>query len=217
MNNLKNISSEIIRQNWLNYKDEIFNSPYYQLLWDDFENKFGIDKDNIYLTILKKFINNEKINYKKPLFNKIHINQMNEETLIFKGLNGEERKNIHHLCNKIGLHHESKPHPKNKYKKFLYIYKPKLWLWEYTGKNPYSESEEYYEKRETERQIKEEKLNEKLSKKYCCICEKNGLETELLRCVFIRGLYCNDCIDTMSDEDGGKLCDHKFESLYIKY
>ena len=38
MNSLKNISSEIIRQNWLNYKDEIFNSPYYQLLWDDFEN-----------------------------------------------------------------------------------------------------------------------------------------------------------------------------------
>ena len=213
MNNLKNISSENIRQNWLNYKDEIFNSPYYQLLWDDFENKFGIDKDNIYLIIFKKFINNEEINYKKPLFDKIHINQINEETLIFKGLNGEERKNIHFLCNKIGLHHESKPHPKKKYKKFLYIYKPKLWLWEYTEKNPYSKSEKYYEKRETERQIKKEKLKEKLSKKYCCICEKNGLETELLCSVYIRGLYCNDCIDTMSDGNGGKLCDHKFESL----
>ena len=32
MNTLKNISSESIRQNWLNYKDKIYNSPYYELL-----------------------------------------------------------------------------------------------------------------------------------------------------------------------------------------
>jgi hypothetical protein len=58
MNTLKNISSEIIRQNWLNYKDEIYNSSYYELLWDSLESKFEIDKNNIYLTIFKTFINN---------------------------------------------------------------------------------------------------------------------------------------------------------------
>ena len=57
MNTLKNISSEIIRQNWLNYKDEIYNSPYYQLLWDSLESKFEIAKDDKYLTILKKIYN----------------------------------------------------------------------------------------------------------------------------------------------------------------
>jgi hypothetical protein len=58
MNTLKNISSEIIRQNWLNYKDEIYNSSCYELLWDSLESKFKIDKNNIYLTIFKTFINN---------------------------------------------------------------------------------------------------------------------------------------------------------------
>ena len=213
MNTLKNISSEIIRQNWLNYKDEIYNSPYYELLWDSLESKFEIDKNDMYLIIFKTFINNEEINYKKPLFDRIHINQINKETLVLKGLDGEERKHIHLLCDKIGLHHESKSHPKKKYNRFLYIYKPKLWLWEYTEKNPYSKSEEYYEKREMEKQIKKQQLKEKLSRKYCCMCEKNGWETELFCSVYIRGLYCNDCLETTSDEGGGKLCHHKFEPL----
>jgi hypothetical protein len=112
MNTLKDISSEFIRQNWLNYKDEIYNSPYYESLWNSLESKFEIEQSDIYFTIFKKFINNEEINYKKPLLDKIHINQVNNETLILKGLDGEERRNIHLLCDKIGLHHESKPHPK---------------------------------------------------------------------------------------------------------
>jgi len=122
MNTLKDISSESIRQNWLNYKDEIYNSSYYELLWDSLESKFEIDKNDMYLTIFKTFINNEEINYKKPLFDRIHINQINKETLVLKGLDGEERKHIHLLCDKIGLHHESKSHPKKKYNRFLYIY-----------------------------------------------------------------------------------------------
>ena len=213
MNTLKDTSSESIRQNWLDYKDTIYNSPYYELLWDSLESKFKIDKNDIYLTIFKKFINNEEINYKTPLFGTIHINQINDETLLLKGLNGEERKHIHLLCDKIGLHHESKSHPKKKYNRFLYIYKPKVWLWEYTEKNPYSESEEYYKKKEMEKQLKKQQLEEELSRTYCCICEKNGLETELFCSIYISGLYCNDCLETTSDGDGGNLSDHKFELL----
>jgi len=210
---LQNISSEIIRQNWLNYKDEIYNSPYYDLLWDSLESKFQIDKNDIYFIIFKKFINNEEIIYKKPLFDRIHLNQINNETLIFKGLTGEERKHIHLLCDKIGLHHDSKSHPKIKYKKVLYIFKPKIWLWEYTEKNPYSKSEAYYKKQDEITKIKREQIKEKLSRRYCCICEKNGLETELLSSVYMRGLYCNDCLETTFDEDGETLCNHKFEPM----
>lgn len=198
MNILKNISSETIRQNWLNYKDEIYNSPYYELLWESLESKFEIDKNDVYLTIFKTFIGGEEIDCEKLLFDGIHINQINEETLVLKGLTGEERKHIHSLCDKIGLHHVSKS--ENTYDRFLYIYKPKVWLWEFTEKNPYSKSEEHYGKG-------------KLSRKYCCICEKNGLETDLYCSVYIRGLYCEDCLETTSDDDGGKLCDHKFEPL----
>lgn len=218
MNIFENISTENIRKNWLNYKDEFYGSPYYKLLWNSLESKFEIDKNDVYLAIFKKFINNKEINYKKRLFSRIHINQIDTDTLVLKGLNGDERKHIHLLCDKIGLHHESKPHPKKKYKKSLYIYKPKLWLWEYTEKNPYSKSEEYYKTREIERQIKQQikqqQLKEKLSKKYCCVCHENGWETELYCSVYFRGLYCNDCIETTSDGGGGTLSEHKFETLY---
>ena len=213
-NSLQDISSETIRQNWLNYKDEIYNTLYYELLWDSLKNKFDIDNNNMYFIIFKKFIHNEEIIYEKPLFDRIHIIQINNETLVMKGLDGEERKNIHLLCDQIGLHHESKLHPKKKYNKFLYIYKPKTWLWEYTEKNPYSKSEEYYAKIEIiEKQIKHQKMKEKLSRKYCCICETNGWDSDLFCSVYIQGLYCNDCLETMSDGDGGNLCDHKFEPL----
>jgi hypothetical protein len=118
MNTLKNISTEMIRQNWLNYKDVIYNSPCYELLWDSLESKFEIDKNDMYLTIFKQFINAEKI-YKKSLFDRIHIKQINNKTLVLKGLYEEERKHIHLLCDKIGLHHESKSH---KYILLLYLF-----------------------------------------------------------------------------------------------
>ena len=56
-----------------------------------------------------------------------------------------------------------------------------------------------------------------MSSKYCCICHENGYETELLHSVYITGLYCNDCLETESDGDGGLLCDHKFEPLNNYY
>jgi hypothetical protein len=204
---LKDISSEIVRKNWLNYKDEVYNTPFYEILWDNLEDKFKIDKKNVYLQICKKFINNEKID------NSDCINQLDEETLVFKGLDGDERKEIHHLCDKIGLHHESKSHPKKKHKRFLYIYKPKIWLWEYTEKNPYSKSAEFYANCELEKQLKQQKMREKLSRKYCCICHDNGLETKLFHSVYIRGLYCWDCINTEDDEYGSELSAHKFEPI----
>ena len=221
MNTLKDISCDVIRQNWLNYKNEINDSSYYELLWKSLEDKFSIDNNDIYLNIFKNFINNKEINYKKPLFDRIHICQLNNETsyfssnetLILKGLTGNERKHIHSLCDKIGLHHENKSHPKKKYTKFLYIYKPKIWLWEYTEKNPYSKSKEFYERRELEKQKNHQRIKEKLSKRNCYICNSNGWETELFCSVYIKGLYCNDCLEITSDDNGGKLCDHNFEPI----
>ena len=139
MNTLQDIASEIVRKNWLNHKDEIYNSPYYEILWDRLQCKCKIDKNDRYFPIFKKFINNET-----QSFDSIQINQINNETLVLKGLDGKERKHIHLLCDKIGLHHESKSQPKKKYNRFIYIYKPKIWTWEYTEKNPYSNSKEYY-------------------------------------------------------------------------
>ena len=207
MNTLTEISPELIRQNWSNYKDDIYYSLY-ESLWDDLINKFKIDKQDVYLSILKKFINKEEILFKKPLLNRIHIIQIDEKTLVLKGLDGEERKHIHHLCDKIGLHHDTKKQSK---KKFLYIYKPEEWLWEYTIRNPYSKDDEYYAKRELESQKRKQQLKDKLSETYCCICDKNALQTDLYCSVYIDGLYCNDCLDNTSDECGGYLSDHKFE------
>lgn len=206
------ILSENIRQNWSKYKNEIYNTPDYELLWDNWANKFEIDKTDIFYIILKKFINNEEISLKKPKF---QIFPIDEKTMMLKGLSGFERKELHSLCDKIGLHHKSKSNPKNHKSRFFYIYKPKIWLWEYTVKNPYSKSDEYYKQKDIEYQIKQEKYNERLRRKYCCMCQKNALETELFCSVYIRGFYCNDCIETTCDDNGDELSGHKFEPIYI--
>jgi hypothetical protein len=203
---LQDISYEVIRQNWTSYQDIMCNSPYYDLLWENWEKKHNIDKTDIYFMLFKQFIHNEDCNRTKPWFDRIYVEQVNPETLILKGLNGSERKHIHILCDQIGFHHKSISQQK-KYVRFLYIYKPNIWLWEYTEPNPHSKSREYYVQRQLQ-------IDEKLRKiYYCCICGTNGLKTELLCSPYISGTYCNDCLEITSDDDGGKLCDHKFEYL----
>lgn len=78
-------------------------------------------------------------------------------------------------------------------------------MWEYTERNPYSESDEVYKQREIESNIRYEKQIEKLRNLYCCECYTNGYDTDLYHSVYIRGLYCNDCLETTSDGDGGLL------------
>ena len=216
MISLQNITSDGIRQQWNNYQDEIKNIPsFYDLVWDSWYKKYNIEREDNFVTILRNFIEEKNVENKKPLFDRIYIIQHDEKTIIIKGLTSEERKDIHLLCDKFGLHHESKFHTKKRNKKFLYVYKPSTWLWEYTEKNPYSKGEEYYRNRELERQEQQNKKREKLSRKYCCICDKTGLEVDLFCSVYIRGLYCDECLETMSDGDGGLLCHHKFEPIYI--
>lgn len=195
MNTSQDISNENIRLNWQNYKDELCNTPRYESLWDDLINKSHIDKNDMFLPILKKFISNHNENINIKMLNGIYINQINDETLTIEGLDGYERKEVHQLCDKIGLHHASEKNPKRKKEKIFYIYKPKTWLWEYTEMNSYSYSKE------------------KLSNKYCCICQNTGSETDLFSSPYIGGLYCSDCLENESDGEGGILGDHKFEPL----
>ena len=198
MNTLEKISAETIRKNWNNYKNELNDttSIHYQILWDGWFEKFNIDKDDFYIILFKKFIENTKIE------NTEIIIKENDSTLILKSLDGSERKEIHKLCDKLGLFHQSKQHPKKQHKKFLYIYKPENWLWEFTEKNPYSEPDEVYKEREK---------NYRRKIFYCYGCGTSSEEEYIFRSVYIRNSYCGDCLETTSDGGGGVLGDHKFE------
>lgn len=200
MESLENIVCENIRRNWSDHKDDVTNN-YYELLWKELIQKFKIYDTDIFFRILKKFIENKLVYHKKPLLNRIYVVIESDDILILKGLTSEERNEIHLLCDNIGLHHQSKQVKK---KRHLYIYKPELWLWEFSEKNPYSKPVEYYKKR----QNRQTKLDNKKNNMYCCLCGSNGLENELLCSVYIRGLFCDDCIE--NDEE---LCGHKFEPI----
>jgi len=144
MNKLVDICCESIRKNWKEFNITSDN-PYYDILWETFENKFNIDRDNIYLHIFKKFIKKEEID-NIIIENRININKENSETLTIKGLHRLERKNLHLFCNNFGLHHESKTNKiLKKNRRVLYIYMPNIWSWEYTEKNPYSKFKEELE------------------------------------------------------------------------
>jgi len=199
------ISEEKIRQNWNEYKDKVTEEKY-ESLWNDWYKKFGIDKNDAYAEALKLFITDTK--FQNKTISTVKIEKVDERTLKLKGTDSNLRKMLHKLCDKIGLHHMSKTvqETKRRQERYLYIYKPKVWLWEYSEKNPYSESSDYYT-------AKEKMKNEKLSRMYCCECSVSGLEATLCSSVYMRGLYCEDCLDCISDGDNGVLNDHKFEPV----
>ena len=142
-----------------------------------------------------------------------YIIQEDNNTIVLKGLDNEQRQKVHLLCDKIGLHHKSVKKNNKQRNKHLWIYKPSLWLWEYTEKNPYSKTDEYYIQLEQKKILQQEKHKEKMSRKYCYMCDKNGWDVQLYCSVYIRELYCDNCLETLSDGHGGRLCDHKFEPI----
>jgi hypothetical protein len=207
---------EMIRQNWNEHKEIIkCGTVEYKLLWSDLEKKFNIDTKDIIFQLLKRFVSCEIKHNDQKQMKQITYEKKNDNTLMIKGLNGEQRRKQHMLCDNIGLHHTSKPSPNGKFKNFLYVYIPDNWLWEYSDKNPYSENNEYYKQKDIEREKRQSKMNERMKKIYCCMCEKNALETELFHSVYIDGKYCEECLDT-SDGDGGTLNDHKFEHIRFR-
>ncbi len=204
---INDINYEDIRKDWTKYKN-IISKKEYDSLWNDLQNKFFLDEADNFLILFKRFISNQDLVISKY---EVNIVLQDKNTLILKGLNGNDRKDLHKLCDKIGLHHQSIL--KKNHKKHLYIYKPEIWLWEYTIRNPYSENDEVYNQREIEGNLKKEKMLEKLRKSNCDMCGNNGIDTELYHSVYIRGIYCDDCLEIESDGEGGVLSDHKFEPI----
>ena len=210
---LKNLSSDTIRKNWNNIIENnknIISSHIFEIIWYEWEYKHAEFTKNIFYPILKIFISGYSIGEIELIEKKKYIIQEDKDKLILKCLDNNERKQVHKLCDKIGLHHKSIKKSNNKH---LYIYKPSIWLWEYTEKNPYSESDEYYKLLEETKMIQNQKYKLKMEKKYCNCCDRNGLEVQLYCSVYIKGLYCDDCLDTLSDGYGGQLNDHKFEPI----
>lgn len=196
MDNLENLAIKVVRENWNIYLD--IPEFFVDFAWNDWYKKFNIDENDFYIKLFRDFIMNKEILKSNTICIENNI-------LILKGLDNIERKEIHKLCDNIGLHHVSILTKKNK--KHLHIIKPSIWLWEFSEKNPYSELPEVYENREKRR-------NQKLMNKCCYNCGLNALECDLFHSVYIRGTYCLDCLETMSDGDGNTLNDHKFEPIY---
>jgi hypothetical protein len=169
--NSLNIPYEELRKDWTKYNSLIsYDSNMFNNIWKDWINKFNIDTNDIFINTFvsnfREFITKDKFIDKICKSIQCHFNKLNDKTLIVKGLNSEARKSIHKLCDKLGLHHQSiNTGKKNKH---LYIYKPEIWLWEFTIRNPYSENDSVYLQRE---QMRENRL----SKKYCSICNTIGL------------------------------------------
>ncbi len=224
----RGVSCEQIRRDWPKYKDELRDTAFYDMIWNDLEKKRNIDSNDPYLPTLKRFINGEEIICKSaestgPLCNSISIK---ENILYWSGLNTEERSKIHTLCDKIGLDHRSRG-----INRIIQIRKSEPWYWEFTMHQTWKKQKPVFarlrlahqpfprravlssENPITELVKKENAINEELRNTKCNICHKNGLETELSFSVHFRGAYCDECIYVARGKDGNPLWVHKCESV----
>ena len=105
----------------------------------------------------------------------------NNKTIIFDDLDNKSRKYAHIRCDQLGLKHESCD--KND-KRILEIKIPTHWKL----KDP----------------IILPRLIFRHHNLHCSECGADGNDVELFECCFVRGMFCQDCIDADDELDGMK-------------
>jgi hypothetical protein len=177
------------RKQWKTLKTTIADEEY-EKIWEAFEAKQYIGRDNIYTKIKQHVMRIDRSNTSNP--------ERDENALVLNQLNSKQRKETHALCDKMGLLHVSKDVGNER---LLYIYVPNDWCWEFSKPNTLSQPyEQKYHK--PKRRTRE-----------CDSCGATSDETTLFRSCYISGTYCEDCLDELSDGEGGVFSDHKFEEI----
>jgi hypothetical protein len=171
MNSLFSKTCEHIRKNWTEYSKTVeITSTEYELLWFDLYKKHNLTYNNQNMIILKEFI------------------ESTDKNIVFKEKNKVERKELHELCDIIGLYHRSSG---NKNKRILKIDKPTKWLWDFTPEKVRPKPEIY--------------VKENL---YCDVCGKQKEDNQLYVSPYIQNVICETCLN----EDEELNC-HKWECL----
>ena len=210
--NLLNSVCEKIRKQWDRYSIFFNNDDFisYDMIWNAWCDKFSVNRNDDKIKLLYNFISGNIVRNTKNIQIKI-IND--RRTLILENLSNHQRYLYHLLCDNLGLYHESKTYGRRK-KRYLHITKPDIWLWEFTTPNPSSKPRAFYD--EQRKRMIEEKRNyktERLRNTFCDECHQNGYDVELFCSVYVRGIYCLDCLDCVSDGNGDLLSCHKFEPI----
>ena len=188
INTLESIVLKDLRKNFT--FDDSPQPEIYEAMWEDLIKTSNIDKECKYFKLFKKFIEKEDIKNVKGLY------KIDNSILRVLNLDGSDRKNLHSLCDKMGLHHESVKSGKNR-KDFL-VTIPKCWKFEYSPPNPYEGSSNYQRKKNIS----------------CDRCGETGDKCELYKSVCMREIVCENCLENDSDGEGGSLKDHQFDPLF---
>jgi len=213
MQTLIETSSEVVRKNWNEYKNDVqIDTTYYNMLWEELYKKFNIDGEEKFIKLLRNLIERKNIKTSNTVVLE------NETTLILKNIDTCKRRTIHDLCDHIGLHHVSKTLGKHK-QRVLYIYLPTDWCWEFTKENIYDneqlkeerkKKEEEYKKRKEQKRERREKRKKETFCDGCGIC---AFDTMLFMSIHFNGIYCENCLETEIGEDGYELSAHKCEPI----
>jgi hypothetical protein len=196
---LFSLSCENIRKNWTEYSATITpETTEYELLWRDLLNKHEISCDDRIVVLLKRF-----------------IEDTGKSELLMKKLDKETRASIHLLCDKLGLWHQSKG---SKFNRILRVYKPVVWLWEFTATNPTTYKGKTEKTEKTYREKRDEyaatlRNAESLEKYYCYSCDRDGGNVELCCSPYYSMLLCLECLEITSDGDGSPMSCHKWEGF----
>ena len=68
-------------------------------------------------------------------------------------------------------------------------------------------------RKKIKKMINKQKHQQYIERKYCYNCNETGKTTQLFCSVYVFELYCEKCLNILTDDNGGKLKYHKFEPI----
>lgn len=223
MNTLQNISCELVRKDWINYKDIISTEQsYYRLIWNDWIRKHNIDENCPFVKIVHCFIEKSPIDSYTKIKYKNYIFELESDNhLIIKHMSSPERKQLHNICDLLGLHHQTlfyqyvNKNNKTVNKKGFNVYIPENWCWEFSEANPYGGVYLQNIKQKKDK-IKREKEREKqaMFNSKCEKCKQKGSVAPLYISLHYDIIICEKCSNITKGKDGYFVSDFKMESLY---
>ena len=213
INSLLDKSCSVIRQNWCSLDPDLDNDTYelvFEKCWKDWSKEYANPKVAMLIRDFAKDRSSSKLMLNKVSKKKRHLLHLTCENL------GLEHASVDRYFDKNGysIHNPKDQTRSHRQERVLVLKKRAEWRWEFTEGTDVIPIKAQQAKKRAKKQTKQARYESRMSNKECDACGSDGMECELMISLRHGGMYCYECLETETDEDGCPLGDSKWEPVY---